>query len=504
MDVEEQERPNFADLQARLPDLWPAISSMNDLEKSVVVVPSFSLDVPGDFAPLLPAYEERYLFLLLLLRQPRATVVYVTSAPVEPRLVDYYLSLVPGLDTPDVRSRLHMVAADEPSRRPLSEKLLERPDLIERIRGLLPDPGTAHLIPFVTTDLEARVAVKLGIPMYGACPAFASYGTKSGGRRIFARARVPHPRGVDGVRSEDDVVRAIAAMRDANPDLRRVFVKLDRGISGLGNGEIDLADAEGMDEIRRRVRAPALERGGWGPDVFFEALREQGGVVEEQLMGPEIRSPSVQMRVTPFGEVELLSTHDQLLGGSTGRAYLGASFPADPDYAVLISEHALEVGRRLARLGVLGRFAVDFVVTPDDGGGWVANAIEINLRKGGTTHPFLTLQFLTGGAYEWESGTYRTGDGSARFYVATDHLNGPGFKSLAPHDLLDRIPGSPVAWDPQSKTGIVFHMVSALPVVGQVGLTAVGNSMAEAQRLYAEAGETLEAWAKKGAAPTER
>ena len=27
-------------------------------------------------------------------------------------------------------------------------------------------------------------------------------------------------------------------------------------------------------------------------------------------------------------------------------------------------------------------------------------AIELNLRKGGTTHPFLTLQFLTDGTYD--------------------------------------------------------------------------------------------------------
>ena len=30
-------------------------------------------------------------------------------------------------------------------------------------------------------------------------------------------------------------------------------------------------------------------------------------------------------------------------------------------------------------------------------GSWQHNAIEINLRKGGTTHPLLTLQFLTDG-----------------------------------------------------------------------------------------------------------
>ena len=55
------------------------------------------------------------------------------------------------------------------------------------------------------------------------------------------------------------------------------------------------------------------------------------------------------------------------------------------------------IGRRLAELGALGRFAVDFVVVQDNTGAWTPYAIELNLRKGGTTHPFLTLQFLTDG-----------------------------------------------------------------------------------------------------------
>ena len=51
---------------------------------------------------------------------------------------------------------------------------------------------------------------------------------------------------------------------------------------------------------------------------------------------------------------------------------------------------ARKVGQRLMREGVLGRFAIDFVAVRDDQNRWHVYAIEINLRKGGTTHPFLT------------------------------------------------------------------------------------------------------------------
>ena len=47
----------------------------------------------------MPAFEERFLCHLLGLASPGTRIVYVTSMPIHPRLVDYWLGLVPGLDT---------------------------------------------------------------------------------------------------------------------------------------------------------------------------------------------------------------------------------------------------------------------------------------------------------------------------------------------------------------------------------------------------------------------
>ena len=145
-------------------------------------------------------------------------------------------------------------------------------------------------------------------------------------------------------------------------------------------------------------------------------------------MGVEFRSPSVQLRVTPWGEVDLLSTHDQVLGGPSGQRYLGCRFPADSAYATTIAEDAEKVGERLAREGVLGRFAVDFVAVRGESGDWRSYAIEINLRKGGTTHPYLTLQFLTDGTYDAGARVFRAPDGGEKFLVATDHLESPSLR----------------------------------------------------------------------------
>src|SRR4051812_9960286 len=232
------------------------------------------------------------------------------------------------------------------------------------------------------------------------------------------------------------------------------------------------------------------------PDVrlpaYLAQLAQDGGIVEERVGGLELRSPSVQLRVTPLGEVELLSTHDQLLGGPSGQTYLGCRFPADFGYARAITREAAKIGERLAREGVLGRFAVDFVVVRDRQDQWTPYAIELNLRKGGTTHPFLTLQFLTDGAYDSDHGVFRTALGHEKCFVASDHQDSPLYRVFTPDDLFDVVARHNIHFDQTRQSGVVFHMMSALGSHGRVGLTAVGNNREEADALFARAVSVLD------------
>src|SRR6266699_3485671 len=95
-----------------------------------------------------------------------------------PNIIYFYLDLLPGVIPSHARPRLFLPSPLDGSVRPLSQKLLERPRLIERIRSLIPDPDRAHLVPFNTTNREKELALRLGIPMYGADPKFFVLGTK--------------------------------------------------------------------------------------------------------------------------------------------------------------------------------------------------------------------------------------------------------------------------------------------------------------------------------------
>jgi hypothetical protein len=486
----------FDELQRKLVPLWKSIERFNQDPQTIVVVPSMSIDAINSGA-VMQAYEERFLFLLLLLRQPRARLVYVTSQRILPSIIDYYLGLLPGVIPSQARQRLFLISPLDGSVRPLSDKLLERPRLIERIRSLIMDPDRAHLVPFNTTNREKELAQQLGIPMYGADPKFFPLGTKSGCRQIFMEENVPHPLGVENLGSKEELIESIAQMRARKPTIKQVLAKLNEGVSGEGNAVIDLSglpapgDPKEKPMLEERLRAMQFELPRVTYDSYMKKLQERKGVVEERIIGEEIRSPSVQLRVTPLGVVELLSTHDQLLGGPSGQSYLGCVFPADPGYAALITQEAAKVGRRLAKEGVIGRFALDFVVVRSNGK-WEPYAIEINLRKGGTTHPFLTLQFLTDGTYNPDTGIFTAPNGQQKFFVASDHVESESYRTLTPDDLFDIVVRHDLHFDQTRQTGVVFHMMSALGELGRTGLTAVGNSHEDAKATYERAMAVLD------------
>jgi hypothetical protein len=131
------------------------------------------------------------------------------------------------------------------------------------------------------------------------------------------------------------------------------------------------------------------------------------------------------------------------------------------------------------------------VVVKDHSGTWTPYAIELNLRKGGTTHPFLTLQFLTDGRYDPATGRFVTPAGREKHLVATDHLESPLLRGLSLDDLFDIVARHGLHFDQSRQCGIVFHMISCLTEHGQVGLTAVGDTPDHADAVYRRAERTL-------------
>jgi hypothetical protein len=343
---------------------------------------------------------------------------------------------------------------------------------------------------FTVSPLERTLAVQLGVPIFGCDPALLHLGSKSGGRRLFREAGVPVAEGLEDLAGEEDVADALTELKARDPGLRRAVVKLDEGLSGEGNAVFAFDGAPQGSGLAAWVRSRlprqlAFEAHGMTWDTYRAKLRSMGAVVEAFVEGVEKRSPSAQYRIDPLGCLEAVSTHDQVLGGPSGQVFLGCRFPADAAYRLEIQAAGLKVAEVLRDQGVLGRFAVDFL-SVREGVGWRHYAIEVNLRKGGTTHPFLMLQFLTDGRYDPETGTFRTRTGRPCCYEASDNLHSERYRGLTPDDLIDIAVLNGLHFDGAAQEGVAFHLIGALSEFGKVGLLCVGATSERAGRLYQE------------------
>lgn len=492
MSASEAER--FRELQKQLPIVWEKFQNDPSYEHTSVIVPSMTVN-QEELAKVTGAafYEERLMFALIRLRNPNARLIYLTSQPVHPDVVDYYLQLLDSVSASHARKRLHMVSVFDSSPRPLSAKILERQNLLRRLRKYIGDSQNAYLTCYNSTTLERRLALELGIPMNGLDPDLLGFGTKSGNRKIFAEAGINFPAGLEDLHSEDDIVNALAELRERRPKIDRAVVKLNEGFGGEGNAVFKYPNAaSGNEGIRDSLHELSWLSGNETYDKFLSKFDTMGGIVEELIAANETRSPSVQMRILPNGDARLISSHEQVLGGTTGQAYLGCRFPANDEYRRLLLDDAEKVGKVLSRFGIIGRFAIDFMAARDEKG-WSTHAIEINLRMGGTTPPFHALEFLTGGELDADTGHFVAPNGQEKFYSATDNLKSPAYRGLLPEDLFEIIWNSGIGFKHSTGTGVLFYMIGALSQYGKLGVTCIGNSSEEAQELFANTVRVLDA-----------
>lgn len=493
-----EESSLFTQMQENFKEQFENIFPDKLAPRTVVILPSLSLD--ADILSKVKGaqyYEERMLCLLMLLRMPTTKIVFITSMPVADSIVDYYLHLLPGITGRHARERLTLLSCYDASIKPLTQKVLERPRLMERIRKLIPDAGSAHLTCFNITALEKTMSVQLGIPLFGTDPDKFYEGSKSGGRKNFRAAGVNFPDGFEDLYTKEDVIKALAALKRKKSSLRKAVVKLNDGFSGDGNAVYTYPVITGSNDIEKIIgesfpgqfKAVAKDV---SDQLFFEKLKGMGGIVEVFLEGDIKMSPSVQCVIAPSKEVEIVSTHDQLLGGDDGQIFIGAIFPADKAYNISLAAEGKKIAEVLASKGAMGRFAIDFISVQEQDGNWEHYAIEINLRKGGTTHPFLMLQFLTGGKYNAVTGEYLTAGGAERFYFASDNVSSEKYRGLTPDDLVNIAIYHDLMYNSAAQEGVMFHLVGALSEFGKLGVLCIGDSPESAKAFYDKTIEILD------------
>ncbi|HEX6758149.1 MAG TPA: peptide ligase PGM1-related protein, partial [Propionibacteriaceae bacterium] len=428
---------------------------------------------------------------LMLHRIEACELVFLTCQAPGRRVLDYYASLVPWGRRGSTRARFRLAVVPDDSPRPIAAKLLDRPDIIGALRASFAG-RPAFIEPWNVTEREVEVAERLQVPIDGTAPDLWHLGFKSAGRRLFREAGVPLPAGREDVRTVNGMAVAAAEIREQRPTATGVVVKLDNSAAGDGNVVIEFGDTDGGTATREEI----ARRGAALPDWYLQDL-SSGAIVEELITATRFTSPSVQVELSPFGEVRVLATHEQLLGGDAGQVYTGCRFPADPAYARELARHGRAIGELLTQRGVVGRLSVDFAAAQNDTGTWHIRALEINLRKGGTTHPYVVLSHLVPGHYDADAGSWRAADGTPRWYWSTDNLVDKSWLGITPGAVIGAVAAAGLQFDVRTGTGVVLHMLSCLAIDGRFGLTAIGRTPAHATDLYEATSAAVHRYARE-------
>jgi hypothetical protein len=488
----------FEALQQRLGSALEVNKPGSGTPHVVIMLPSLGLGESflSHYANRIPVLEHRYLVAcLMLVRIPGCEVVFVASQDPGSEVLDYYLGFFAPDCRDDARRRFRVLALDDLAPRGVAAKLLDRPGLVESLRSSV-QGRLAFIEPgWNVGENEAALARALGVPINGAAPELWPLGFKSAGRRLFAEAGVPVPVGVEDVRSVTEAVEVIEAIRRRRPDAAGVVLKHDDSGGGDGNAVVHfhgIPDAPA--DARRWIRQQIAALPGW----YLHDLRA-GSVVEELITGYCFSSPSVQVDILPDGDVVVVSSHEQLVGGNTGHVYTGCRFPADPAYAPDLARYGVAVGERLSRRGAVGRFSVDFAAAVDAAGIWRLYALEINLRKGGGSPPLTVLRNLVPGRYDSDTGTFHDAARRAKFYSASDNVVDEAWTGMAPADVIRAVGAAGLAFTPETGTGVVLHMLSGLAIDGRFGLTAIADSPEQAKMLHESTQASVDGMAR---APT--
>src|SRR4029450_8594065 len=217
----------FDELQQQLGPALHANRPGSGISHVMVTLPSFSVSesILSHYGDRIPSLEHRYLTAVLIVgRITDCHTVIVLSRLPDPAIIENYLQLVPADERASARSRTTLIEVQDGTNRSVAAKLLDRPDLLDQIRTTVGD-RPALIEPWNVTENEVQLALALGVPINGSNPRVRGLCLKRERRRLLPRAGVPVPFGVEDVRSVDDVVPAVRAIRDARPAAPGVVIK---------------------------------------------------------------------------------------------------------------------------------------------------------------------------------------------------------------------------------------------------------------------------------------
>ena len=471
--------------------------------RTFIIIPGLNHPKSVDLSNVagLRFYEERMLFFLFLLKYKKTKIVYVATEGFNEKLFDYYISMISSSpeDFEEKRSRLTYISIEDQTNDALTRKILKQKKFINRIKRQITDPERTILRCYNPTEAERKLSLQLEIPLFGSNQKYDFVGTKSGGRKVFKLAGANLIPGFSDLKNFTELSSAMARLISKYPSTKRLMIKRNYSSSGKGNcvfywnnfAEKYAIDPKKMDleEIAGLIRKNFNEFASFQNvktdlNEYRMRFNKTGGIVELYIEGEIKFSPSTQVLITSKNKPRIISNHEQILGGPDNQVYLGCKFPSLESHRRLIIAEGEKIASWLAKKGVIGNFAIDYVVTYEKGMKKpTVYPIEINLRKGGTTHIFRIAYYLTGAKYNPKNGLLLS-DKTPIYYYALEAFENEKYKGLDPLELINLVSESKISFNKKTNKGALIYMPGMVAEYGKFGSICLGQSPEEAEEYY--------------------
>lgn len=492
----------FTQLQTHLAKHPELVAEHTTTARTLVYVAGMSLD-PEELMKIngIECYEERFLYVIGLLRDPKTTIIFISSLQINQDVIDYYFTLFSrnAKERSSMLRRWHPVyVGNSGTHNTLTQKILASKRMQRDIATHIQNKQKAVLRCFNSSPDEQALAVKLAIPLYAPHPKHLPLGSKSGARTIFKAAGLNPAYGVEHVATMKELVKAIWDIKQHHKRARSVVVKFDYSFSGVGNANLNIEKFPATQSAAQRYIEKNLTpcEAELSNKQYLKKLFQLGGIVEQWIEATKVYSPSVQVAITPDGKTNIISTHEQLVDEETHQVYLGARFPARKSLRPPIIKQAKAIAQQLANDGVIGLFSIDFIVTKHNSTVHTY-PIEINLRKGGTTHPFQIARMLTEGTYHTNGIMRATNTNMRVYYYAFDNIKSKRYIGLHPRDIIKMVREAGLEFDPETNIGVTLHLLGAVHAYGKFGAVCIARSPRAAEQLFILLNRVLEVNADK-------
>ncbi|XP_063781625.1 IQ domain-containing protein H isoform X2 [Pseudophryne corroboree] len=342
---------------------------------------------------------------------PNVDVIYVSPVKLDEETEQYYRKLL-GLhaavlsgnpqDATELHERFTILTPEAVDRFPnhhmcLSTLLKYSPKALKRIRNLTQGRET-YIVGRVPHMDDLAVADVLGLPVLGTEPEVAHlYSTKSGSKRIFASADVPTPPGEYDIYNQEQFYSSLVHLIADNMLVTRWLFKVDNEFGSNGTAFCDIAAhlpcyawalrerqryspdtwrqkwaqekamrqiAQELPRVLEHYARPVNRRRYPTWDRFLQALVSCGGVIEAFPPAQSITCLTIDMLISPDGEIQMVSCGDQIHGTSPLQC-VGSTVPqcsVSPSVLASICNH---IGETCKVRGVLGYLSIELLTFID-------------------------------------------------------------------------------------------------------------------------------------------